>query len=310
MELDSHIGYDRLRFYYPMSDTRRILEHPALSDKTTFELNGRTTINGKLNNLSLKITPQRLLVDGSLATYEQGNNQTLHTPESLRESLLGISKLLDIELLDATVWRFEFAGDMEMENAPDHYFHLFKGVSPNKKNTIKGTKYIEIREGKVRLALYDKGREQNLRGCNMGNVLRSELRYLKQLRTIPEIGKAVKAIDLCENSFYDIIKSHWKKYNLGVLSKTKEAFAYTGIKGKKDLNTLLLSLTLSNASTRSELEYYIEDSFRQGIVGKNFRKELLKIYQYLPPQGNPLLSEVSEKIEALSGSINTLSVVK
>ncbi len=217
-------------------------------------------IIGKHYNFIIAITNNRFIsIQGSLTKYLKGNNFDCLTADEIKQALRLLSKHFGFNVECGTLKRIDIADNLYLSEKPKRYVDSLLRVRNVNPWVNRNTKYFELSQ--VTIAVYDKLKELEKndptlhhiikRDSPNQNVLRFEVRLLKQLNKLFKVKK-VKAVLLYSPSFLCQLARQWyQKYesitkateelslNVTSLPQLKRALIYHGVKAHGGINAVI-----------------------------------------------------------------------
>lgn len=210
--LSAGIDTTRLRFHFALSE-RALAE--VLQDREVRPTEGQPYIEGHLDNLRVRATPEHLTLQGSFATFGYGHNAFLLGPAEFERMGEEISDRLFIpakEMRKAMVKRLDIAMTAAMSRPVSEYLRTLGDRSRSRRrNHREETVAYDVRNRTQHY--YDKVLEMRekqqawqlpdwLRGAYL---LRYEVQYKR--RVARQFGCPVTMGDLCDPAFHRELKA-------------------------------------------------------------------------------------------------------
>ncbi len=176
---------------------------------------GETVLRGRLKNLTLKVTGQGVLVNGSLGKFLLGNNAQTLTRKTTAEALQALSDTLGLPMGEASLYRLDVAQNFIMKNPLQDYYSQLGEARYYKRSEFADRQSIQYVNGRRALIFYDKNAELEKKKVAVPelfkgrNVLRYEARFLHKLGEQFDRLPPVKASALGDEIFYIKALDKW-----------------------------------------------------------------------------------------------------
>lgn len=185
---------------------------------------------GRLGNISVMASEQRLSLVGSLHKFVKGENITPMTIEEAAAAVERLSAALCLPIERATVRRFDFGACMEMGEPVYKYLQALGGLAYRKRadavrvpvfagkrlTSLRYEMQYQNKPAAVVLAIYDKIAEMKGKGEAIPekyrgkNILRAEMRFCKSVASYFEMGRVTVA-DLCSPTIWRAAVDKWRQ---------------------------------------------------------------------------------------------------
>lgn len=270
---------------------------PKLSRVAEHRRGENDYITGDLENLNVILTNQSASIKGSLAKWFNGNNVEPLTRYDTQRSIEKLSDLLHLPMKDAKVTRLDFASTLSMSEKPALYFPYLGSSQHFKRETYGTTLYFK--NGKREKYFYDKfleckAKQTPLLGLENENLLRFELRYLKQLDKVFNVSE-VKGSMLYKEDFYIGLVERWVTEYKNI---TKNKLFIPSMKNltNKNANDVLLAFLIENHGQNEVLK--LAENWRGHFSNDRefyrFKAKLKNMKALTKP--SPLITELDTKI--------------
>jgi len=185
-------------------------------------LTGLIKVRGTLSDsFHATVSPEGILLTGSLCKHFYGDNQHTLTLGDTREALTRFFADLGLPIEHAHVYRVDIGANYIMESTPETYYPYFGDAKYYTRSVLNTSLYYKNNSRQI--TFYDKLQEQEAKDVPIieeyvgKNVLRFEYRIRRNLAERME-REDVRALDLCDPIFY---KSLLEKYQQEFLNIEK-----------------------------------------------------------------------------------------
>ena len=190
---------------------------PYLKDKCSHirEESGVKSVSGYLGGLKFMVRANSIkLSSGSIRKLSHAHNIGAWGRQETKTAIVYLSERLQLPFEKARVSRLDFAGDLEMDIAPENYFSILQHSKG-----YEATRYptgVLFKGGSSELVFYDKVVEMKAKNQNIPrhfqskHILRYEMRLKKRLNRQLKV-QDVRASDLYQPQFYDSLLVLWQE---------------------------------------------------------------------------------------------------
>lgn len=273
------------------------------------------TLQGRLGNLMVTLSPNILRVENSVCKYYLGNNLESLGREQVREAVEMLSDTLHVPMKQANVWRLDFGRCFAMAHPVNVYLsHL--GECGRKSVRLVQPHSVYYQWNAKALLFYDKMEEQKKHKGAIPedwkgkNVLRYEMRYTRNLGKQLKWGRVTGA-SLSDPDFYEMLCRRWLEAykNIPHVNDMKPNFQDMQITGVRDLNTIaLLSFIEQQGGELATLAHF-EELKKRGEISRRAAFEIRSRIKDVCRRGckamkkEDVLSELDEKMKEAVSSL-------
>ena len=250
--------------------------------------------SGRVKNLSVTVSPNRLNVRGSLTGFlrEMGWDGLHPTRQDVRAARSMLEARLGTDLGQAAVWRLDVFADLALSSEPSCYLPLLTTKDRFQRSSYDGTS-VQFGVKHRQLAFYDKAAEQER--TVTGGLLRYEMRFLKRLTW--QMGTPLTFADLHEPTLWVACADKWIREYESVV-KQGEYHLPTGEYSPNEYHTLLAAMAVGPG----ELIELHKRQKKAGHITKSkydtARKNILKALT------NPVFASPSIYVEELDTAVS------
>jgi hypothetical protein len=242
----------------------------------------------KCGNLKILRKGNRVLLKGSPATFLNGDNSKSLNFREMRHALEAMSHEIGVNLFRSYVWRNEFAGTFEVNEAPASYFPLLH-LTRRGREEISNSLYLQDKRRTCVLHAYPKSE----------NRIRLEVRRRKIAKVLGR-PYPVYAGDLCDEEVFNRFALDWQMQVANALSQCEALPELPETLARKSLAQLESQLCRANPDTRRELLKIVEGYNSAGTIDANLRAPLLReLHSPCSDEENSKVAELRSKISAL-----------
>jgi replication protein CRI len=275
--------------------------------------NSAKYMSGKLNNLSVRITPSGLTIEGSLCKYFHNNNLQVLTPHDIALAINKLSNLFQLPLHLAYVYRLDFAYNFIMQRPNQEYLHqfnearYFKRISIDNKNSLIYSTNLEA------MAFYDKYEELQIKNVQIPDkykdkyILRYEYRILKNLKQKLNRSTPLQLGDIIQPEVYKLLVDKWASSYFKIEKHMNMRFSDSII--DKSIKNLKNAHLLKGLGVDGGLEQYLsmlKVAYDDGSISRSkYYRERQRIKQL---SNDEKLTEESDAIAELDKKIHLISV--
>ncbi len=171
--------------------------------KTYYDKSGEFQYSSvQLKNIIIRLNKNGLSIRNSLCNFYSENFQGSFLNIELYQTIVKLNELLDINLFEAKVTRFDFFFDIETKHNPNFYLKFYGEKKRYECSHYPNGKYYKIAQ--KTLVFYNKSKEVNMKKVN---IMRFEIRYLKNIKKQLQYDE-LRLKHLCEQTFIKHIESN------------------------------------------------------------------------------------------------------
>lgn len=289
--------------YDPSVNFLNIVSPEVIIHSKGFEY-GIPYMRGSLKNLKIRITTDKIKIEGSIHVFFKGNNLESMSFSEFVEAVHILKKILNLPIENARISRLDFSGNIPVKYPVEAYFVYF-GQKPRYKKQVMDNG-IYYYSGELYLAFYDKIKElkrkrELIPEYFLGkHILRFEMRFLRKLGksfSLPEVTLK-KLMD--PSFFYQLCRWWRNKFkSLAMEMESPLKFHPTGSKPQFIEHLALQQIT----------QIGIDNIFKMisgwQIMGEITKKEAYEIRKFIrtrtsekyPLAENELIKELNRKIK-------------
>lgn len=263
---------------------------------------------GNLENLTVQISDDLLIVMGSMHQYTMGSQLI---PMPLADFALGlhrISQALGLPMEKATVIRLDVAFNIETDYKPEAYYSHF-GISKGyRRDTTGSTLYYKqsIKNGIKQIAIYDKLKQtKNKKDIPAAllnkNLIRIEFKMLKKVANQLNLASVTGAI-LAEPSFYREMVQQWEAQYHAI--QKERVLALGSVQNAKDLERYYQIKGIHASGGVHQAISHIKRLLLQGQITHQQAATLKRKTKQLAESpslttNSPLIDELNQKVEQI-----------
>lgn len=288
------LGFDTINFQIDASElpTDTLNQLALLLPREGFNnATGARWQRGSVGNLDVFLNEYGLLVNGSLAAFYCGGDNTQTLPRrEVKNALQKLSDTLHLDMAKAKVKRIDISASFQMRNKVQAYLNILGSLRyfariNNTKNTLT---YTRGEGNKQALCFYDKLRERTDKHQSKdtpqvykdtGNVLRYEARLLKAIPQQLDESRVTGGM-LANIEIFRKVAHFWGE-SYFCIQKTYTDIDMSNVKTPKDAQDLLLAHLLNEAGAGT-LDNYLNQLKAKGVFNNrqyytNFKTSIKKI---------------------------------
>jgi hypothetical protein len=236
------MGYDTIRFWKENTGAKKV---PVML-KNVHEhksQHGNPYFTGNLDNLFVSTRNNKVTVNGSLCKYFHSNNIVNLSRSDTKQALEKLQDELQFFFHDSNVARIDVGCCIELEYHVKEYLSILDHF-PRFQRLVQPSS-VYFKNGQKQICFYDKIAELRSSGSLRSfptlagrNILRVEDRYMR--RVTNQFKRTVKAKDLYDEVFYDLVNMELKK-NVIKIHKIKTVKPMKKSMTSKDYDDFLIA---------------------------------------------------------------------
>jgi len=293
--------YDTIKIWiHTNEDISRYLENPhERIDMVT----GEISFYGKINNLRIRQTSQRISLEGSLAVFYFHQNYDTLTLSSTESAINEVCDLLHLSIKEAPVVRIDFGTNILLNRPLLNYFDCLGELPRFKKSEMCDRETISYKNSQLELIFYNKIKELKKNKISISdhligkNLLRYEIRLTKNLSKQLHRPKIIVS-DLYNINFFSTMIDYWEKRYLSIhkilqLNRTGK-LSFVDMTSFRDSLALIGLLSLENTCT-------VEQELQNQMVGKSTKFKIRKYVKEIRDSADSenieqAITELDEKV--------------
>lgn len=273
--------YDTLNFYIDYLDD---IDIDALclrmsEGRQTTKDNGFVSRGGRIGAYNVTIFGNKVCFNGSLSEFANPSNLYELGRKDVKRAAERLSVESGINVLDAVVTRLDIAGTIETKKPAPDYFNCFGAKSRfTRVLATDKTLYYNCSSEWKKIAIYDKKAEARKKGKAVPTgfedmeLLRFEVRYLKDVpKQLKHNGK-VKVRELWDGGFYANVRELWLGEYESIAKHKKNELRLDGEKTPKEVEQCILGYFL-NRQDPGELDE-IRAQIKRSVPNRCYRSRI------------------------------------
>lgn len=243
--------YDNVKLYgyYLVDDVSGFINGLSKVNYNGYNGSGVRKMTGKLKNLDVILTGNKITIKNSLAKFKNTENITHFSRCDAKEVIEEVGDSLHIDAKNMILGQLEFGPNLLMDNSIESYLSIL-GDKPyfRKDDTYLGSICYKTtpRDSWLRreFKLYDKKAEMHCvipEAYSNANVLRVEGRWYGRLPQQLKTGREITAEMMCNENFYNAMKQQIIKEYQSIRKYPRMEIDYTSIKKPSDCKDVLLA---------------------------------------------------------------------
>jgi hypothetical protein len=275
---------------------------------------GADHYTGHIGNMAIHETLNGVTINGSIAKYMHGENETPLTREQVAEGLYKLEKETGLNLKQAILRRVEIGTSIILQNPVAEYLRNFDPLPRYKRIKIDNTAGLEsvtyhTKTGAVAFCIYDKNKELADGGEHIPvlfqdcNIARLEYRILNRtgIKSLLGNGHDLTPWNITDKETYRTLAGQFFDFYNSIPKTGRRIF----IDGGRELKPSGFSEVLAEAYKQGHPEQYralLQQAIDRGIVSSKSTERIREkgrknARNYTFSDTNGLITELDEKVQ-------------